>query len=215
MSNIIDFENFKLKNLKKVIRLYQDQNDIKVLYSFKSNDSIIFPQHLLFWALLSDQTTVGLLTMNKHLVIAENLSLININFHGYTNKDNDYITEEAPHYIKSFLINDYELYHRFLKYKMFSHTVIQELLDKSGTYLFYVERKKAFLYPIHSWKLLDNGSIIPFIAYQKELANCPLIENDKIYFPYEKNYFFIDYDTAQQVKQKKVSLSDIYNRLNI
>lgn len=216
MSNILKMDDYKARNDKKIIRIIHDHNDIRVLYSFNEDLDLIFPQRLLFWGLLSDLTTVGILAMNKHLVVVENMFAFGINFSGYTNSNEDYIMDVCPNYIKDSLISEHYFYEKFNKKTFQGKEIVQEVLECSGTHIFYVENnRKGILYPIHSWKLLSDGSILPFITEQKYINSFPLIESEQIVYPYNKKYFYINYELAQQVKNKKIDLSDIYQKLNI
>lgn len=209
-------DDYKLKNYKKIIRVMSDQNNIIVLYSFKDNPDLVFPQRLLFWALLSDFSVVGVLAMNKHLIIVENMISLGINFIGYTNCNEDYVMEVCPNYIKEHLISEHSFFNNFNKKIFQQKEIIQEFLEYSGTHIFYVENnRKGILYPVHSWKLFVDGCVLPFIIDQKYINSFILIDNEKISYPYNKKFFYIDYELAQQVKSKKIALSDIYQKLNI
>jgi len=201
----------------KIVRLSPEFDHIEALYSDShGNGEEVYRANILFWALLSNGSVVGMIPWLDRLIFCNELIYPGIGaFLGYFDPGVNELLTVVPEHKYTELKSAADHFHSVTGNE---EVIVQELPDTSGTHvIFSVDQLQSFtMREVFSWQLLSSGKTQATVINLQDVESWPVLMGDaalSVCQDDEEFYGFLQYQVAVALKQNDSSLKQHLRRL--
>jgi hypothetical protein len=203
-----------------IVRLAAELDGFEALYSdthgTPSPGQEVYSVNILFWALLSDGSVVGMIPWFDQLISCNTLNQPDTGFFlGYLDPGVDELFAAPPEHKRIELESAASYFH----FEPSSEDVIiQELPDTCGTHaIFSADQMQNFnMAEVFSWRLLSNGRVQAMVIHMDDVERWPVLLGDDALMACEDSddfCCFFQYRMAVKLKQDDTDLKTLLEQL--
>ena len=208
---------YQSNNSHHIVRLAPELDHLEVLYNdshAKGED--VYRANILFWALLSDGSVVGMIPWLDQLICCADLNHPGMGaFLGYFDPAVDELLNVVPEHKRMELQAAADHFHFE---PCTEDVIIQELPDTCGTHVIFSadQLQNLSMSEVFSWQLLSSGKVQATIINLQDVERWPVLLGDAALETCQSHddfYGFLQYRLAVKLKQTDKALNQHLKRL--